>query len=246
MTYCVGMALKEGLVMVSDSRTNAGVDHISVFRKLTLWNEPNERIIALTTAGNLAVTQAVVDMVTEGLPLDEDEEEDVVTMATVETMRDAARLVGKALRLVEKQDGEALRQQGMDFNATFLLGGQIKGGKMRLFNIYSAGNFIEATEQTPYFQIGETKYGKPIVDRVIQYDLELNEAVKLALISMDSTLRSNISVGPPLDILTIRRDALKIETQRVIDEGDPYLREIQKRWGNALRSAFKRIPPMPE
>ncbi|WP_025897484.1 proteasome-type protease [Sneathiella glossodoripedis] len=243
MTYCVGMALKDGLVMVSDSRTNAGVDHISVFRKLNIWKKPGERIIALTTAGNLAITQAVIDLVTEGLPLDD--EEDIVCMDTVKTMRNAARLIGKALRIVEAQDGEALRQQGVDFSAAILLGGQIAGGRMRLFQIYTAGNFIEATEQTPYFQIGETKYGKPILDRVIQYDLSLEDAVKLSLISMDSTLRSNISVGPPLDVITIKRDAFELDIQRTIEEDDPYLKEIQKKWGQALRSAFKRIPPMP-
>ncbi len=244
MTYCVGMALKDGLVMVSDSRTNAGVDHISVFRKLNIWQKPGERIITLTTAGNLAITQAVIDLVSDGLPLD-DADEDIVTMDTVKTMRDAARLVGKALRLIENQDGEALRQQGVDFSATILLGGQIAGGRMRLFQIYTAGNFIEATEQTPYFQIGETKYGKPILDRVIQYDLNLEDAVKLSLISMDSTLRSNISVGPPLDVITVKRDGFELDIQRTIEEDDPYLKEIQKKWGQALRSAFKRIPPMP-
>ncbi|MBO6826698.1 MAG: hypothetical protein JJ879_10895 [Sneathiella sp.] len=243
MTYCVGMALKDGLVMVSDSRTNAGVDQISVFRKLTTWEVPGERVISLCTAGNLAVTQAVVDMVSKGIILDDEDEP--VSMMTVGGMRDAARLVGKALRQIEKQDGEVLRQQGVEVNSVFLLGGQVKGGRMSLFHIYAAGNFIESTEQTPFFQIGETKYGKPILDRVVDYDLGLDDAVKLALISMDSTLRSNISVGPPLDVLTVRRDALTVEMRRVIEEDDLYLKDIQKRWGRALRSAFKRIPPMP-
>ncbi len=243
MTYCVGMVLDEGLVMVADSRTNAGVDHISVFRKLTVWEKPGERVISMSTAGNLAVTQAVVDIITEGVDVDEDGEP--VTMYTVKSMRDAARLVGKALRQIEIEDGDALRQQGVAFNSVFLLGGQIKGGGLRLFHIYAAGNFIEATEQTPYFQIGETKYGKPILDRVVRFDLGLEDAVKLALISMDSTLRSNISVGPPLDVLTVRRDAFEVNICRVIEEDDLYLKEIQKRWGHALRTAFKRIPPMP-
>jgi len=243
MTYCIGMALNEGLVMVADSRTNAGVDHISVFRKLTVWEERGERVIALSTAGNLAVTQAVVDMISEGIVLEEGGEP--VTMSTVASMRDAARLVGKALRQIDEQDGEALRQQGVEFNSVFLLGGQIKGGRLRLFHIYAAGNFIEASEQTPFFQIGETKYGKPILDRVIDYNLGLDDAIKLALISMDSTLRSNISVGPPLDVLTVQRDTFEVDVRRVIEEDDPYLKEIQKRWGQALRTAFKRIPSMP-
>jgi len=243
MTYCVGMALKDGLVMVSDSRTNAGVDQISVFRKLTTWEVPGERVISLCTAGNLAVTQAVVDMVSKGFMLEDEEEP--VSMMTVSGMRDAARLVGKAVRQIEAQDGEVLRQQGVELNSAILLGGQVKGGRMSLFQIYSAGNFIESTEQTPFFQIGETKYGKPILDRVVTYDLGLEDAVKLALISMDSTLRSNISVGPPLDLVTVKRGDLEIDTRKVIEEDDPYFKEIQKRWGHALRSAFKRIPPMP-
>ena len=242
MTYCIGMALKDGLVMVSDSRTNAGVDHISVFKKLSIWETPGDRIITLCTAGNLAITQAVIDLVSDGMNLEDDE---LVSMSTVKSMRGAARLVGKALRAIDNQDGEALRQQGVGFNAAILLGGQIKGGRMRLFQIYEAGNFIEATEQTSYFQIGETKYGKPILDRVIHFGLTLGDAVKLSMISMDSTLRSNISVGAPLDVITVKRDAYKIEMQRVLEEDDPYLGEIQKLWGQALRAAFERIPPMP-
>lgn len=244
MTYCIGMVLDEGLVMISDSRTNAGVDHISTFRKMTLWKETGNRVIALATAGNLSITQSVVDIISEGLPEEEDGE--AQTMMNVKGMRDAARLVGRAIRKTECVDGKALRQQGMDFNAAFLLGGQIKGGAMRLFHIYSAGNFIEATEETPFFQIGETKYGKPILDRTVNHLLPLEEGVKSALISMDSTLRSNISVGLPLDLLIVRRDSLRVELERSIDENDAYFRDLQKRWGSALRAAFQKIPTMPD
>ena len=243
MTYCVGMVLGEGLVMVSDSRTNAGVDHISTFRKMTVWDDPGNRVIALASSGNLSVTQSVIDMVNEGLPLDNEEE--LKSLMTVDSMRDAARLVGKALRRIEEQDGPALRQQGVELNAAFLLGGQIRGGAMRLFHVYAAGNFIEASAETPFFQIGEMKYGKPILDRVGHHELGLDDGVKLALISMDSTLRSNISVGLPLDLLTIRRDSYAIEKQKAITENDPYFRDLQKRWGRALRAAFQRIPAMP-
>ncbi|MCW8836045.1 MAG: peptidase [Rhodospirillales bacterium] len=243
MTYCVGMVVDEGLVMVSDSRTNAGVDHISVFRKLSVWEDPGQRVIALASAGNLSISQSVVDVVNEGLPLEKGE--DPKTMMTVDGMRDAARLIGQALRTVDAEDGEALRQQGMDFNAAFLLGGQVKGGAMRLFHIYAAGNFIEATDQTPFFQIGETKYGKPILDRVVDHSLSIQEGIKLALISMDSTLRSNISVGLPLDLLTIQRGTCKVNTLQSIEEDNPYFRDLQKRWGRALRTSFHRIPGMP-
>ena len=244
MTYCVGLVLDEGLVMLSDSRTNAGVDHISTFRKMTVWEQPGERVITLVSAGNLAITQSVLEMVSEGLALAPDGEP--VTMMTVDSMRNAARLVGRALREVEHQDGEALRQQGMEFTASFLLGGQVKGGALRLFNIYAAGNFIEATDQTSYFQIGETKYGKPILDRVVDHNLSLQDGTKLALISMASTVRSNISVGLPLDLLAVRRDTYAVDTFRTFDENDSYFRDLQNRWGRALRAAFQRIPPPPE
>lgn len=242
MTYCVGMILDEGLVMLADSRTNAGVDHLATFRKLRVWSEPGERVIALASSGNLAITQAVLDLVGDGIAMQENA--DPETMLTVPTMRDAAKLVGKGLRMIEHQDGEALRQQGMEFSANFLLGGQMKDGKMRLFHIYAAGNYIEATDETPFFQIGETKYGKPVLDRIATHAISLEQGVKLALISMDSTLRSNISVGLPLDVLTVKRDAYKIALQHTITENDAYFKEIQKRWGRALRGAFDRMPNM--
>ncbi len=236
MTYCVGMLLEEGLVMVADSRTNAGVDHISTFAKMSRWEVPGERVLVMMTAGNLAVTQAVVNMVSEGVGEEEE------TLLTVPGMFAAARLVGRSLRGVWREDGEAMEAQGADFNAAIILGGQVQGRPLRLFQIYAAGNFIEATADTPYFQIGEAKYGKPILDRGLTATSSLTEGVKLALVSMDSTLRSNISVGLPIDLVVYERDALAITQNRRIEEGDPYFTRISERWSRALRTAFSRLP----
>ncbi len=230
------MLLEGGLVLVSDSRTNAGVDRIATFRKMSVWEEPGERFIALMTAGNLAVSQAVVTMLREGMP------EDGETMAGVPTMTAAARLVGRAVREVDRVDGPALRAHGSEFAASFILGGQIKGRRLRLFNIYAAGNFVEATAETPYFQIGETKYGKPIIDRVVASSTGLVEAAKCALISMDSSMRSNLSVGPPIDLVIYERDALQVGTRKVIEESDPYFNQIRKRWSDGLRMLFATLP----
>ena len=244
MTYCVGLLVDDGLVMLADSRTNAGVDHVSTFRKLTVWEEPGDRMIAMATAGNLAVTQSVVNLLNEGVA-DPDEEAEPTTILQVKTMREAALLVGRALRQVFALDGEALRQSGSEFSASILLGGQIKGGVMRLFYVYAAGNYIQATAETPFFQIGETKYGKPILDRLVSFDTSLQDAAKLALISMDSTLRSNLSVGLPLNLLMAHRDALGAAHNVTIDEKDPYFRVIHSRWSRALGAAFRRLPDVP-
>lgn len=239
MTYCVGLLLQEGLVMLSDSRTNAGVDYISTYSKLTVWEDPGDRVIALMTAGNLSLSQNVVTMLNEGLPNGDGEP---VTMATVPSMTEAARLVGRAIREVRRIEGDALRQSGVDFEVSFILGGQINGRSLRLFLFYSAGNYIEAGPDSPYFQIGELKYGKPILDRVVTFDTPLSEGVKCAMISMDSTIRSNISVGPPLDLVVYRRDAKRIETRRTIAADDPYFRMISEGWSAGLREAFQKIP----
>lgn len=244
MTYCVGLLVDDGLVMLADSRTNAGVDHVSTFRKLTVWEREDDRVIALATAGNLAVTQAVVNLLNDGVDGEEDGAAKT-TIMDVKTMREAALLTGRALRQVFALDGDALRQSGSEFVASMLLGGQIKGGRMRLFYVYSAGNFIQASRETPFFQVGETKYGKPILDRLVSFDTSLQDAAKLALISMDSTLRSNLSVGLPLNLMITRRDALKTEHNVDIDEKDPYFRVIHSRWSRALRTAFERLPDVP-
>jgi putative proteasome-type protease len=243
MTYCVGFWLEEGAVLLADTRTNAGVDNVSVFSKLHALEIPGERVIALMTAGNLAVTQSVVTRVMEGVGAASDAPE--MTLHTVATMFDAARLVGDAVREVYKSDGPALEAQNFKFEASIILMGQIAGRRMRMFHIYSAGNFIEATPDTPFFQIGENKYGKPILDRVALHSTPLEDAVKLAFISMDSTIRSNLSVGMPLDLLVYKRDALRIDLQRRIEESDEYYRMIRTRWSDALRSAYRDLPAPP-
>lgn len=244
MTYCVGLLVRNGLVMLTDSRTNAGVDHVSTFRKLTVWERKGERTIALATAGNLAITQAAVNLLNEGVGGKEDGEQPT-TIMQVKSMREAAQLAGKALRQVFAIDGEALRQAGTEFTASLLLGGQVNGGEMRLFYVYAAGNYIQSTEETPFFQIGETKYGKPILDRLVSFDTTVQDAAKLALISMDSTVRSNLSVGLPLDLLIVRRGALEVAHRVPIDEKNPYYRVVHSRWSRALRSAFERLPDVP-
>jgi putative proteasome-type protease len=240
MTYCVGMLVDEGLVLASDSRTNAGVDHIATFSKTTVWEKPGERVLVLLSSGNLAVTQAVINLIKDGFETEEGE--DHTTMDSVPTMFGAARLVGRAVREVFRADGEALKEFGSEFNPAFILGGQMIGRSMRLFQIYSAGNFIEATPENVFFQIGEIKYGKPILDRALRADSTLSDATKLALVSMDSTMRSNISVGLPIDLTIIEKDRQAIKLSRRIDEDDRYFREISNRWSKALQKAFQQLP----
>jgi putative proteasome-type protease len=238
MTYCVGMLLDKGLVMAADTRTNAGVDNVGKFKKLYTWEYPGERIFVLLTAGNLAVTQAVVSVISEQL---EHPDEAGHCLRTATTMFQAAHLVGDAIRAVKKVDGEHLSSNGEAFAASFIFGGQIGHERPRLFNIYSAGNFIEATPDTPFFQIGEHKYGKPILDRVARSEMELGEAAKMVLLSFDSTLRSNLSVGLPIDLLTYESDTLKIEHTKRIGPDDPYFKMLSTEWSKALRSAFASI-----
>ncbi|MFD2264653.1 peptidase [Lacibacterium aquatile] len=240
MTYCLGMLLKDGLVMISDSRTNAGLDHIAVFRKMTIWNEPGDRVIVIAAAGNLAITQEVIHFLHVGVTLPDEEEPK--TIMSVTSMFEAAQLVGAAVRRSYRIDGERLEKENSGFNCSFLIGGQVGGDKARLFQVYSAGNFIESTADTCYFQIGEMKYGKPILDRALSYDTKLTQAGKLALISMDSTLRSNLSVGLPLDMAVYHRDSLELGMHRQFDEHDPYFAEISQRWSKSLKDAFLALP----
>ncbi len=237
MTYGVGLLLEDGLVLCADSRTHAGVDHVAVFNKMHVWENPGERCLVLLTAGNLAVSQSVVNLLTEGMGKDRTE-----TLANVPSMFEAARLVGRAVREIYDLDADRLKEQGSEFSISLILGGQLKGRRLRLFQIYSAGNFIEASAETPYFQIGETKYGKPILDRVVMGKTTLNEAAKCALISMDSTLRSNVSVGLPVDIAIVRRDECRLAVRRRLDEKDVYLSDIRRRWSEGLRSVFQTVP----
>lgn len=243
MTYCVGLRLRDGLVMLADTRTNAGVDYISTFGKMHMFGVPGERMICVMTAGNLAITQSVVNLLDEGMT--DEKTGEVASLHEAPTMFEAARLVGRAVRQVYEVDGAALKAQDIGFDVSLLVGGQIAGRTMRLFNVYAAGNFIEATEDTPFLQIGEHKYGKPILDRVATYDTGLYDAVRLSLISMDSTIRSNLTVGPPVDLLVYRRNALEVETRLRIDEDDPYFQMIRSQWSQSLRDAYLSLPEPP-
>ena len=244
MTYCAGVLVRDGLVMIADTRTNAGIDNIAVFRKLHLFENPGKLVMGLATAGNLAVGQAVLSLVTEGL---ENHETGVTeTLVDMPSMFQAAQFVGRAIREVHNMDGPALSQpQAGGFDVSMLLGGQVAGGRLRLFMIYAAGNFIEATSDTPYLQIGEHKYGKPILDRSITETTTLDDALKIGLISMDSTIRSNLGVGLPIDLLVIRRDAIKAELSYRIEAAEPYFHDLRERWSAALRAAHRAIPPPP-
>lgn len=241
MTYCVAMRLNAGLVFLSDSRTNAGMDQISTFRKMTVFEQPGDRTLVVLSAGNLAITQAVKQLL--GSESIEGSDGEPCTIWTAKSLFDVARIVGSAVRKVHARDAEALKQHGIDFNCSLIVGGQIKGETMRLFNVYAAGNFVEAgIDGVCYFQIGESKYGKPVIDRVITPTTPLEEAAKCALISMDSTLKSNLSVGLPLDLLVYEANALKVERLIHIDESDAYFRMIRNTWGQRLRQVFDSIP----
>jgi putative proteasome-type protease len=238
MTYCVGLYLREGLVLLSDTRTNAGVDNISIFGKMQVEEVPGERVLVLLSAGNLAITQAVWNRLQEGVWLGGER----LTLRSVDTMFRAAQLVGQAVREVFAADGPSLSAQGVRFDISLMLGGQIGGGSPRLFLVYAAGNFIEATVDTPFLQIGEHKYGKPILDRVVGFDTPLMDGVKLVLISMDSTLRSNLTVGMPIDLLVYRADGFGVTLRRRITEEDPYFRSVSEGWSQALRNAYLALP----
>ncbi len=234
MTYCVGLFLDAGLVLLSDTRTNAGVDHISTFSKMQVEEVPGDRVIAFLSSGNLAISQAVWNRLQEGLWLDGEHH----TLRSVPSMFRAAQLVGAAVRAVFEADGPALRAQGIGFDVALLLGGQIAGQAHRLFMVYAAGNFIEATADTPFLQIGEHKYGKPILDRAVTPSVSLADGIKLALISMDGTLRSNLTVGMPLDLLVLRAGEQRVALHRRITEQDPYFRLVREGWAAALREAY--------
>jgi len=237
MTYCVAMRLDAGLVFLSDSRTNAGVDHINTFRKMTVIERDGERVLVLMTAGNLSVSQSVVNILRERLDRSDQE-----NLCSLPNLFEAARHVGSVVREVYQRDAAALQEFGIEFNASIIFGGQIGEEAPRLFNIYAAGNFIEASEDTPYFQIGESKYGKPIIDRVVNRRTTFEEAAKCALISMDSTIRSNLSVGMPLDLLIYERDALQVRDHVSIGPQNAYFNTIRTLWGERLRQAFTELP----
>jgi putative proteasome-type protease len=240
MTYCAGILVKEGLVMIADTRTNAGLDDISTYRKLHLFETPGDRVLAIATAGNLSVTQATLALLHEGvLHADTGARE---TLGTCATMFQAAHLIGTALRRVTLDVQPGLASAGVDYGASLLFGGQIAGGPITLYLIYGEGNFIECGPESPFLQIGEHKYGKPVLDRAVDYDCEINEALKLGLISFDSTMRSNLAVGMPLDLILLRTDALRTEVEFRIEKGDPYFAELQAQWSRGLTAAYRAIP----
>ncbi len=239
MTYCVGIKLDAGLVFLSDSRTNAGLDQISTYRKMMVYEKPDDRFMVLLSAGNLSISQSVREILQVEKLANGDAPPITIWNAT--SMFDAVRVLGSAVRRVYEQDAPSLKRSGIDFNASMILGGQIKGEAMRLFLVYSAGNFIEATRETCYFQVGESKYGKPVLDRMITPHTPLEEAAKCALVSMDSTLKSNLSVGLPLDLLVYEAGKLQSDQLVCIDEQNPYFHMIRSSWGQKLRQVFESI-----
>ncbi len=240
MTYCVAIKLNAGLVFLSDSRTNAGLDQISSFRKMMVYEKTGDRFMVLLSAGNLSISQSVREIL-QSEQLKSDATDEPVTIWNAKSMFDAARVLGAAVRHIQERDGAALKRAGVDFNVSMLFGGQIKGEGMRLFQVYSAGNFIEATAETPYFQVGESKYGKPVLDRVLTPETPLDEAAKCALVSMDSTLKSNLSVGLPLDLVVYEVDRFASNKVICIDEHNPYFRMLHDSWGQKLREVFDSI-----
>ncbi len=238
MTYGVAMRLDRGLVFAADTRTNAGVDNIAQYRKLKSWRAEGERVLVMLSAGNLAVTQAVISLLNERI---EDPTYEGPHLMNVPNMYRAARVVGEAIREARRIDGPSLEASKAGFNASLIFGGQIGTEKPRLFQIYTEGNFIEASDDTPFLQIGEHKYGKPILDRVARPNMRLGEAAKLMLLSFDSTLRSNLSVGMPIDILVYERDSLDIRREKRINAEDEYFKRLSDQWSDALRQAFSKI-----
>ncbi|MEJ2176523.1 MAG: proteasome-type protease [Gammaproteobacteria bacterium] len=239
MTYCVGLRLKKGLVFMSDTRTNAGVDNVSVFRKMASWENPGERMITLLTAGNLATTQSVLSLLDERTKAPAERSPSILE---VPTMFQAARLVGELLRDVIHNNAEAGQTADSSFNATIIVGGQIATSEPTLFLVYPEGNFIESSYDTPFFQIGETKYGKPILVRAYDYEMGFGDAVKLLMVSFDSTVKANLSVGLPVDLQIYERDSLRIGYQARIDSDHEYYQLISNGWGEALKEAFQSLP----
>lgn len=242
MTYCVGLLVKEGLAMLADTRTNAGIDNVSTYRKLRVFGNDGRRLIAVASAGSLSTTQAALERVRLGFTAPDTGETE--SLHTVASIHRAAYLVGQAVRFT-KDEMEGLKQGDINFDATLLVGGSVGGEATRLFLVYGAGNFIECGPDTPYLQIGETKYGKPVLDRAMTYETELDEAVKIGLISFSSTMRSNLAVGLPIDLLTARAGESRARLLHRIDDHDPYYRDLNDRWSEALRAAQASIPRPP-
>jgi putative proteasome-type protease len=232
--------LDKGLIFASDSRTNAGMDNIAKFCKMTVFERPGDRVIVLLSSGNLAGTQAVIGVLNQRCV----DPNAAVNLWSAPTMFDVAMLVADAMRDIERRDGEYLQETEVGFNASFIVGGQICGEPLRLFRIYAEGNFIEAGADTPYFQTGETKYGKPIIDRVITRSTPLADATKCVLVSFDSTMRSNLSVGMPIDLICYEQDTLEIQRRRRFDHGDPYFTALSHEWSEGTRQVFRDLPEL--
>ena len=239
MTYCVGVKLEEGLILASDSRTHAGVDNYAKFCKMTVFEKAGDRVLVLLSSGGLAATQAVISLLRRRSAPD-----DTAGIWAAPTMFEVANLVADALRDIERRDGPYMETEGLKFNASFILGGQVKGEEMRLFRIYAEGNFIEAGTDTPFLQTGEAKYGKPILDLAVTPSATLEDATKCVLVSFDSTMLSNLSVGMPIDLLCYERDSLKVTKQRRFDGGDAYFESLKKQWIVGTRKVFRELPPL--
>ncbi len=237
MTYCVALKLNAGLLFASDSRTNAGVDQISCFKKMRSFVKEGDRAIVILSSGNLSITQSAVNLLEQ-----HGRQHDRHNIWNAESLFEVAQLLGECLREVRDHDGVFLKQSNVDAGANFIVGGQIYGERMRLFLVYAEGNFIEASDETPFFQIGETKYGKPIIDRVIRPDTPLIDAIKCILVSFDSTMRSNLSVGLPIDLTCYKQSCFRLELQQHITDEDPYFSQISRRWSDGLRGVFASLP----
>lgn len=238
MTYCIGVMLDQGMIFASDSRTNAGMDAIAKFCKMTVFERTGDRVIVLLSSGNLAGTQAVIGVLNQRCA------DAAENLWSARTMFEVAMLVADAMRDIERRDGEYLQENEVGFNASFIVGGQVAGEPIRLFRIYAEGNFIEAGLDTPYFQTGETKYGKPIIERVISRSTPLADATKCVLVSFDSTMRSNLSVGMPIDLICYEKDSLEVNKRRRFDEGDPYFTALSEEWGAGTRQVFRQLPEL--
>jgi putative proteasome-type protease len=240
MTYCVGALLADGIIFASDSRTNAGVDNFAKFCKMTVFERAGDRVIVLLSSGGLAGTQAIVSVLKQRCEAAGSEP----NLMTARTMFDVAGLISDATRDIERRDGAHLKESDIAFNASFIFGGQLKGERMRLFRSYAETNFIEAELDTPFLQTGETKYGKPILDRVITPSTNLSDATKCVLVSFDSTMRSNLSVGMPIDLLCYERDSFKVRLRRRFDQGDAYFDTLSKEWSEGVRNVFRQLPEL--
>lgn len=238
MTYCVGVMVDAGMVFASDSRTNAGVDNISRFRKMRIFQRASDRVIVILSSGNLSITQNSVNLLEQGAA----DGSGAANIWNVNSMFNVAELIGQSLRSVRERDVPFLSQGNVDSGASFVVGGQIHGERQRLFNVYSEGNFIEATPETPYFQIGESKYGKPVIDRVVNRYTNLYDAAKCIMVSFDSTMRSNISVGLPIDMVWYDNNSLSVRLERRIEEDDAYFNLIHTQWGEGLKRVFAQLP----